>query len=135
MTAEQKLCLIQQDDKRLFGTWHQIHFLQEPGMKTKMIMSKMPTSVQWKHWCWMLNNHKQNTKPSRNIIPLLWMQKLGKVKLTVYSDIKKKRKKKKKPCPKIFTINFNVLGHQVNSKKHILLLVHESHGIEWHQSC
>lgn len=43
----------------------------------------------------MLNNHKQNTKPSKNIIPLLWMQKLGKVKLTVYSDIKKKRKKKK----------------------------------------
>lgn len=46
LSLEQKQWLIQQDDKRLFGTWHQIHFLQEPGMKTKAIMSKMPTSVQ-----------------------------------------------------------------------------------------
>lgn len=45
LTVEQKQCLIQQDDKRLFGTWHEIHFLQEPGMKTKVIMTKMPTSM------------------------------------------------------------------------------------------
>lgn len=27
LTEEQKQCLIQEDDKRLFGTWHEIHFL------------------------------------------------------------------------------------------------------------